>query len=49
MSVEVYEPRREDEGPPPVFRRWGQLYTAVLVYLLLLIVTFYLFAQAYRA
>jgi hypothetical protein len=35
------------DEPPPFLRTWKRLYTAVLVYLALLIVAFYLFTRAF--
>lgn len=32
---------------PPLFRTWGQLYAAVLIFLFLIIVLLYLFTTAF--
>jgi len=36
------------DEPPPFLRTWRRVYTATLLYLVLLIFAFYLFAEAYR-
>lgn len=38
---------RTDEAPP-IFGRWGVLYTAVLIFLAALIAVFYLFQESFR-
>ena len=43
------DPPPDAGEPPPLFRDWPQLYAAVLAYLVLLIVAFYLFSQAFAA
>lgn len=35
------------DEPPPILGTWPRLYTAVLLYLVLLIVLFYWFGQAW--
>jgi hypothetical protein len=35
------------EEPPPILGTWRRLYTAVLVYLAVLIVLFYVFTRAF--
>jgi hypothetical protein len=39
--------RRVADEPPPFLRAWRRVYAAVVVYLALLIVLFYLFTRAY--
>jgi hypothetical protein len=36
------------EEPPPILGTWHRLYTAVLVYLAVLIVLFYVFTRAFN-
>jgi len=36
------------DDPPPFLRTWKRVYTAVLIYLALIILAFYLFARAWR-
>jgi hypothetical protein len=36
------------EEPPPILGTWRRLYTAVLVYLAVLIVLFYVFTRAFN-
>jgi hypothetical protein len=38
----------QDDEPPPILRTWRRLYTAVLLWLLTLIVLFYLFTRAFN-
>ncbi len=38
-----------DDDPPPILRTWRRLYTAVLFYLALLILAFYIFTRAFAA
>lgn len=38
----------EADEPPPFLRTWRRVYTAILIYLGLLIAGFYLFTRAYR-
>ena len=37
------------DEPPPFLGTWGRVYVAVLGYLVLIIVLFYIFAEAYAA
>ncbi len=39
---------RDEEEPPPVLGTWRRLYTAIALYLLLLIVLFYLFTVTFN-
>jgi hypothetical protein len=39
--------RPEAEGPPPFLGSWGRLYAAVLGWLVLLIVLFYIFTESF--
>jgi hypothetical protein len=41
------EADRNAEGPPPFGRSWTRLYAAVLIWLALLIVLFYLFSRRF--
>ena len=43
------EPTPADHGEegPPIFATWSRLYTAVLVYLILLIVLFFVFQASF--
>ena len=41
-------PPIDPDGPPPFLGTWRRVYTAILIYLGLLIAGFYLFTQAYR-
>jgi hypothetical protein len=45
---EEITPRTDDE-PPPVFRTWPRLYTAVLIHLALWIFIFYLFTERFHS
>ena len=36
------------DEPPPFLRTWRRVYTAILIYLLLLIAVFYLFTRAWQ-
>ncbi len=36
------------DDPPPFLGTWRRIYVAVLIYLCVLIVVFYLFTRAYR-
>ncbi len=36
------------DEPPPFLGTWARVYTAILVYLVLLIFAFYLFTRIYR-
>lgn len=36
------------EEPPPFFGTWSRLYTAVIVYLVFLIILFYFFTKAFN-
>ncbi|HWP84060.1 MAG TPA: hypothetical protein VNN17_02630 [Terriglobia bacterium] len=49
MHTSKTEPLEVEEGSPPLFSTWGRLYAAVIGFLGLLILLFYLFTQAYRA
>jgi len=40
--------RTPSDEPPPFLRTWKRLYTAILLYLALLIVVFYLFTRAFE-
>ncbi|HSU62154.1 MAG TPA: hypothetical protein VLI55_22790 [Bryobacteraceae bacterium] len=40
--------RRVSDEPPPFLRRWGRVYSAVLVYLLLLILALYGITRSFR-
>lgn len=50
-SEEAPEPVRREvaDEPPPFLGTWRRVYVAVLVYLGLLILGFYLFTRAYAA
>ena len=37
----------QDEGKPPVFKSWNQVYAFVLIMHAIIITLFYLFTQAY--
>jgi hypothetical protein len=37
-----------DEEPPPLLKTWPRLYAAVLLWLVVLIVLFYLFTRAFN-
>lgn len=37
------------DEPPPILGTWKRIYTAVLLYLALLITAFYLFTRAFAA
>ena len=41
-------PDQVPDEPPPFLRTWRRVYTAILIYLALLIGGFYLFTRAYR-
>jgi hypothetical protein len=41
-------PPIDPDGPPPFLGTWRRVYTAILIYLGLLIAGFYLFTQAYK-
>ncbi|MBI3681270.1 MAG: hypothetical protein HY235_12855 [Acidobacteria bacterium] len=46
----MIEPHRlpsEDDDPPPFLGAWPRVYVAVVIYLALLIVLFYLFAVSF--
>jgi len=36
------------DGPPPFLRTWRRMYAAVVIFLVVLILGFYLFTRAYR-
>jgi hypothetical protein len=36
------------DDPPPFLRTWGRVYRAILIYLVLIIVGFYVFTWIYR-
>jgi hypothetical protein len=38
----------EPDEPPPFLGTWRRVYTAILIYLVVLIAGFYLFTRAYR-
>ena len=38
----------EDDEPPPILKTWRRLYTAVLLWLAVLIVLFYWFTRAFN-
>ena len=40
--------REVADDPPPFLGTWKRVYVAVLVYLVVIIAVFYLFARAYR-
>ena len=42
------EPRDVDDEPPPFLGTWKRVYTAVLIYLVVIISVFYAFTRAYR-
>jgi len=42
------EPRDVPDEPPPFLRTWPRVYAAIVVYLALLILVFYLFTRHYR-
>ncbi len=42
------QPQPVPDEPPPFLRTWRRVYTAVLLYLVAVIVIFYLFTRAYR-
>jgi hypothetical protein len=41
-------PPHDPDEPPPFLGTWRRVYTAILVYLAVLIAGFYLFTRAYR-
>ena len=43
----THKPILPDE-PPPFLGTWGRVYQAILVYLVLIILAFYLFTRIYR-
>ena len=48
MTPEKIGQRHAVEEPPPFLGTWGRVYAAVLLYLALLILAFYLFMRASR-
>jgi len=42
------EPRDVPDEPPPFLGTWKRVYTAVLIYLVVIISVFYAFTRAYR-
>jgi hypothetical protein len=42
------DPRDVPDEPPPFLGTWGRVYTAILIYLAVIIFVFYLFTRAYR-
>ena len=40
--------REVPDDPPPFLGTWKRVYIAVMIYLALVIVTFYFFARAFR-
>ena len=41
-------PRDVPDEPPPFLGTWRRVYTAILIYLVVIIAGFYLFTRAYR-
>jgi len=41
-------PRDVPDDPPPFLGSWRRVYTAVLIYLVVIITGFYLFARIYQ-
>ena len=41
-------PPLDPEEPPPFLGTWRRVYTAILIYLAVIIAGFYLFTRAYR-
>jgi hypothetical protein len=41
-------PPLDPEEPPPFLGTWRHVYTAILIYLAVIIAGFYLFTRAYR-
>jgi hypothetical protein len=39
--------RPPDDEPPPFLGSWRRVYTAILIYLVCVIVAFYIFTRAY--
>ena len=44
----MYEMREVADEAPPFLGTWKRVYIAVLIYLVIIIGAFYVFAQAYR-
>ena len=42
------EPRDVPDEPPPFLGTWKRVYSAVLIYLVVIIAVFYAFTRAYR-
>jgi hypothetical protein len=40
--------REVPDEPPPFLGTWKRVYTAIVVYLVLIVAVFYLFTRAYR-
>ena len=48
MKTEEHDIERGDEGKPPLVSSWRNLYTLVLVNLVVLIALFYVFMKAFE-
>ena len=48
MMTEDHEMKGDDEGKPPLVSSWRNLYTIVLVNLVVLIALFYAFTKAFE-
>ena len=44
----MHHPQRVPDEPPPFLGTWKNVYVAVLIYLVAVILVAYLFARAYR-
>ncbi|HZS52851.1 MAG TPA: hypothetical protein VFA65_00505 [Bryobacteraceae bacterium] len=46
--MELFEPDRIDDEPPPFLERWPKVYIAVLIYLGLLILVLYVITRIFE-